>query len=477
MFIQIVWATEFHVNCPIPLKGSNFVSSPNIRSTLDILWSSLFTIFICTWTVQHLTVPPQDDKGGLERTIRSTWKKTKWMLVTLLLPEYLLGKALGEFTAALNSERRMKEINNGRKWTRTHAFYANMGGFILGRQPERRRSPHASVQLSDSHDNTIKSHQPSKNPGFRKEMNDNVEVAECGEKIASSIRICPSNLESEDGLPVAVNSLHIREFLKSGVITELPSKDEINDKSKGDVVVKGIALFHIVWLCIELIGRKIRGLPCAQLEIAALGFAASAFFTYLLWFEKLQDVRVPIYIHPAKPLEYTDKRSLFILDGLSYFRNYFGLDEQSRQPSSYVPNDFINEEGIFGKMKASDRRIWWWAPQDLGFLLGAAIFGACHCLAWNFEFPTSIEQTLWRAASVIVATILPPFYLFWLFLDTSPWLSKGFYKLALGIARFVTALLYVSARIYLLVGMFRSLFYLPPEAFVSTWSSSIPHVG
>ena len=34
---------------------------------------------------------------------------------------------------------------------------------------------------------------------------------------------------------------------------------------------------------------------------------------------------------------------------------------------------------------------------------------------------------------------------------------------------------YTVARIYIIVEMIRSLFYLPPEAFVETWSASFPH--
>ena len=36
---------------------------------------------------------------------------------------------------------------------------------------------------------------------------------------------------------------------------------------------------------------------------------------------------------------------------------------------------------------------------------------------------------------------------------------------------------YVVARLFLMFEVFRTLFFLPPGAFVATWSSSIPHVG
>ena len=37
----------------------------------------------------------------------------------------------------------------------------------------------------------------------------------------------------------------------------------------------------------------------------------------------------------------------------------------------------------------------------------AAIFGALHCIAWNFHFPSDIEQLLWRIGSLTI-TLIPP---------------------------------------------------------------------
>lgn len=34
-----------------------------------------------------------------------------------------------------------------------------------------------------------------------------------------------------------------------------------------------------------------------------------------------------------------------------------------------------------------------------------AIFGMIHCLAWNFEFPSTVEQVLWRTSSSIISSL------------------------------------------------------------------------
>jgi hypothetical protein len=42
---------------------------------------------------------------------------------------------------------------------------------------------------------------------------------------------------------------------------------------------------------------------------------------------------------------------------------------------------------------------------------------------------------------------------------------------------YLMVLVYILARLFLIVELFRCLFFLPPSAFVSTWVSSVPHVS
>lgn len=135
--------SSFHPNCTLPSSAEvNYVSSCNVRGTLDILWSCTFTLFICTWTVQHLNIPRQrigSSKRSLWGTFstfaKSSWPKTKWMIVTLVLPELLVGRAVQDWMAARISshDKRMKYCArlDGTVWAIEHGFYANMGGFIV----------------------------------------------------------------------------------------------------------------------------------------------------------------------------------------------------------------------------------------------------------------------------------------------------------------------------------------------------------
>ena len=54
-------------NCTTPTQHVNFVSSPQARGTMDIIWTCFAVLSLCTWTVQHLMVPvhKEYEKGEL----------------------------------------------------------------------------------------------------------------------------------------------------------------------------------------------------------------------------------------------------------------------------------------------------------------------------------------------------------------------------------------------------------------------------
>ena len=51
--------TTFNTTCSTLPGVVNYVSLADTRGTMDILWSCLFTIIACTWTVLHLNAPEQ----------------------------------------------------------------------------------------------------------------------------------------------------------------------------------------------------------------------------------------------------------------------------------------------------------------------------------------------------------------------------------------------------------------------------------
>jgi hypothetical protein len=91
------WVTNEYTKCNCvrhvtdsSTKAKGWTPAPNNRGTIDILWSSCLTIFLCSWTALCLNLPPQ------------TWSKARWFHrknlmagLGLLGPEFIFQLALG----------------------------------------------------------------------------------------------------------------------------------------------------------------------------------------------------------------------------------------------------------------------------------------------------------------------------------------------------------------------------------------------
>jgi hypothetical protein len=60
------WVTNEYTKCNYvrhvidsSTKAQGWTPAPNNRGTIDILWSSCLTIFLCSWTALCLNLPPQ----------------------------------------------------------------------------------------------------------------------------------------------------------------------------------------------------------------------------------------------------------------------------------------------------------------------------------------------------------------------------------------------------------------------------------
>jgi hypothetical protein len=432
-------STTFKPNCTTPTEGANLILSPDIRGTFTILWSSVFTLLVCSWTVQHLNVPLQtiEQKGFLptvERYAMKFWRKVKWMLLTLLTPEFLIGKARQDYVRAKASINEMSQIaiDSGFSWTVTHGFYADMGGFVLkARQRRGGQTVQTPVYLN-----------------------------------------CQSLRFACQGTPTA-----------APLMSRLPTiaKKEIEDKSKGDFFVKAIAVIQVSWMFIQTVARGARGLAVSQLELSVLGYSACTIITYFLCWSKPQDVQVPTVLrvdqeygekklsdeHLAQIQNYTP-RSWFHIS-LRLFR--LGRRDYRTDVLRPIANDarYDDVKSIFFSGASLTR-------MDDGFLVAGFVFGSVHCAAWDFDFPTPTEQLLWRVSSLITAGILP-FYYFVLLYDIHVKWPGFIHSLVVPPFEVVLALAYILARFYLIVEIFRSLCFLPPSAFLTTWSTEIPNVS
>lgn len=261
------------------------------------------------------------------------------------------------------------------------------------------------------------------------------------------------------------------EARRIGLLSRLPNltEDEISDRNKGSLFVKLLALLQVSWMVIQLIARAKFGLTSTPVEIMTLSFAACAFITYLLLLNRPQDVDTSIYIDAARPPTRHDVRAI-----LGYTPECFWL-RSNRLPC--VPNNAIH---LVWPISSSERvRAFMWLLSSMA--AGSAMFGGIHLLAWNFAFPTVFERTLWRTSSLI--TLIGPSVMavaensaFWYHHRFSQSSATAGVDPRLAAFHALSMLVLVLARLFIMTEALRSLYYLPSDAYLTTWATYIPHI-
>jgi hypothetical protein len=313
----------------------------------------------------------------------------------------------------------------------------------------------------------------------------------------------------DEGPPTVLQAKDVPAVTKKRIL-----EAEVQDRSKGDGLSKTFALVQTMWFILQCISRGIEKLPVTELEVATCAFAVLNFATYILWWNKPLNVNRPMLVYrdqqkeqgeaetgwePGSEGEMATEEEVYLGEaeggGQSIKRMWEafirGLTDIPKEV--YRPIDIAIKEArsrwmlpvgliypiLAGVSFASDQRVGTFGPETDGdhdvvlwsLLTSAAvgiIFGSIHCTAWRFQFPSYIEQLLWRISAISVTG--------------GPLLMGLFFGLTgrnekLGIIAFILVLiLYIVARLALLVLSFMTLRSLPPGAFrAADWARFIPH--
>lgn len=475
--------TKFDTTCAIPAKSTNYVSPPNSRGTLNILWTCLFTIIICTSAIQHLNVPQQRanrDSGlrdGIKWRIGRFLTSLKWMVATILAPEILLAKAWSDLDVARKQLEKFKAwaADDDVEWTLTHTLFANMGGFVIRSYPLSRENNDIEAKPSVALD--ILAGQTPHPPST--EVSTPLMESSTGcmslDANDTSIRVNVSDPGVTTDTPIDYpNPYHLTAqqilSLRRCEHIRLPNitLDEINDKSKNDTFVRIIATTQFFWIVAQIIIRATKGLVITQLELAVIAFSTCALLIYILNWSKPKGVSIPFTILsyegpiPTPLLEFMNKD----LDRSSMLNIILNKPSASLTSGAPIPNDTI--------YPSPDEEEAWL----IGFEFGSIVFGCIHVAAWNFTFPTHLEQILWWSTSIWCTV----FVLIYTLIPYCGMICCGDFrriatprKLAWGAAPLF--FLYALARCFLMVEIFRSLCFLPPDAFIATVMENVPYFG
>ncbi|KAL8381203.1 hypothetical protein RB595_005470 [Gaeumannomyces hyphopodioides] len=272
---------------------------PRGRGTINIIWSCLTVLLICSYKCLHLNIPHEDElEAGWHKlwgavpywperpALRRLLRRVKWMAIIIIAPEYGvavaalelqraredLAKAVKEapdFTMWLSERdelRRKSKLENNlfdslptnnppdplprnntsdsspsnNKLTLCHAFYARIGGFV-----------HITVD---------------KNEGGGTRMRRT--TLQSLEEYCQFLNQC----DSEN------RSVHIR------------SETEIQKLVKSDHLTKVLAIAQALYLVLDCIARTNQGLPISPLELSTAAYVLAAAVMYGFWWHKPQDV-------------------------------------------------------------------------------------------------------------------------------------------------------------------------------------------
>ncbi|KAG2030574.1 hypothetical protein BDR03DRAFT_974371 [Suillus americanus] len=270
---------------------------------------------------------------------------------------------------------------------------------------------------------------------------------------------------------------HMLKLIREGCI-DAPTltANEINDKSKGNTISKGLVVLQVTWFVMQFVTRVIYHLEITQLEVGTFIFAVFTFLTYAMWWNKPLDVRCshPVYwkLRESRPEDYINVPDADELIQL-------GIWSPVLRPAMELLGLFIavpasrnlRVRTLDGSVnhKDSDKVV-----LILAVVLLETIFGVMHCMAWSFHFPTHLEQVLWRISSIGL-TCGPFLCIFTAFIINALEMSLAS-LLRLSV---LSTMSYIAARATLLVLMLTTLRDLPYDSDVFDvvrWTSLVPHL-
>jgi hypothetical protein len=403
-------------------------NSPNQRGTLTILWSCLSTIIACTWTILHLNVPGTSETNGYK-----ILRKAKWMLVTILFPEFLFSKAVCELQMAiddLNAMAKKKELLGSKFQWRVefggrlqilynlfHFFSKGPVAKLSGVKEKETETKQGQVQKSDKHTRKqTGSVYPSPNLHDPQDWTHEERTWTLAHSYFANMgglqrhHPRPKTLLRKGGssckeeIPNPITAYALVNCCVGSDHDPLPAlyleKDDIDDKAKADWFLKSIAIAQIFWLLLSVIVRAGTRMPITQLEICTSAFSLLAIATYIANWSKPKDVGTPIRFKISADTYQCEAWKYY---GEPYLRRLYWPSQSGKHDidgpvikplpeCTRIENDFVRLEGFL-------------PPMNITMAISTAIFGGLHSLAWYFSFPTKTEMMIWMVASVLSATI------------------------------------------------------------------------
>jgi len=415
------WILNVHARNETVVDG--WVPEPTGRGTWSILWSCLATIFVCTWSALHLSVPKRHGPWYL------LTRKLKWMFWATVAPELILYISAQRFIEARDLSKYLVSDLGKQEWTLTQMQFACSGGFCIRTSSGQELSCSATQLLA---------------------------LIEKGD--IDSPPIPEEELRSRGKSDLVIKIIAILQIIWFIVQT----------------LVRAIQHYHITALEIVTVAFVL----CS---VFIYGFSMCQ--PQDVEFPVVLELQPAALAEAETTLKRdSDESNHALQDG-----GYVGMvlkvlsaalhntTKQILNQSNHVgkragPTRYLRRSGVLSHIPRQAT-----VPVILLGLFACA-FGAVHCLAWKSPFPTSSERLAWRICSA-TTTALPASMIllpaFVLLVYMPRW---GQPVLSVILALRLMALSYIIGRIPIMVLAFTTLRALPADAFQTVnWNDYLPH--
>lgn len=261
VLIQIALSSD--LNTTVLMKNDSqdstikqgWTPQPDGRGTLDIIWSCVITMSLCSWSILCMNLPAQK-----ESRTQILWRKLALTALGVLCPEIIFELALSQWVSA---RRSMTDIN------------------ALGSRDRLRKDKwHASRKIRSI---------------FRQEtqIEDSSAPGRWTIKDAFFADMGGFVLHTRDQLPFPLDAKQLH-YLVSKQHLQLPELDHrvIEDKNKVDGLLRAITLCQILWFIVNIIGRWAQRLTVTTFELTTVSFILCSLGTTFCWWNKPADAIV-----------------------------------------------------------------------------------------------------------------------------------------------------------------------------------------
>ena len=320
-------------------------------------------------------------------------------------------------------------------------------------------------------------------------------------------------------------------------------EETILDRAESSSLDKFVLIVQVAWFCISCGSRLFQHLPLTLLEVSTAAHAFCTLATYFVWWSKPLNVAVPTLLREKEArevyalLKCSDSEYETALKMARKGRTKDSGTSQGPQPSAKVvlaanalghilkaerptpekpapeqlapeqpapeqpaPEQLAPEQPAPEQLAPEqppeprfrdprilkpgnfenkpDNTIFFWF---VAVAISPMLYGPIHFLAWNDNFPTSMEGLLWRVSSIVVTcsglgTVCVS--IFFVILATLFSTSNEVDALVLFMLSFVIAAAHMLASGYLIVQSFRQLASLDSTAYqLPSWSYYWPHIS